>query len=93
MHHLIARALMIRVQDAVHDRVAHVHVRRRHIDLGAQHARPVGEFAVLHALEQIEIFLNRSVAVRAFFAGLGQRAAILADLVRAQIIDIGFAVS
>ena len=36
---LVAGAVMLGVQDAVHDRVAHVEVRVRHVDLGAQRAR------------------------------------------------------
>ena len=50
---LVAGAMMLGVQDAVHHRVAHVEVRRRHVDLGAQRARAVGKLARLHALEQV----------------------------------------
>ena len=35
---LVAGAVMRGVQDAVHDRVAHVEVGRGHVDLGAEHA-------------------------------------------------------
>ena len=89
---LVAGAVMVGVQDAVHDRIAQVEVGRGHVDFGAQHARAVGEFALAHALEEVEIFFDGAVAVRAFFAGLGERAAILADFVGAQIVDVGLAV-
>jgi hypothetical protein len=78
---LVAGARMLGVEDPVHRRVAQVDVRRGHVDLGAQHARAVGELAGAHPLEQIEVLLDRPVAVRAVLAGLGQRAAMLADLV------------
>ena len=64
---------------------------RRHVDLGAQHARAVGKFAGPHAAEQIEIFLDRAVAERAVLARLGQRAAVGAHLVLRLIVDIGLA--
>ena len=83
--------MMLGVQDAVHDRIAHVEVRRRHVDLGAQRARAVGKFAGLHALEQIEIFFDGAVAIGAVLAGLGQRAAVFANLLGRQIADIGLA--
>ena len=79
------------VNDAIHHRVAHVDVAGGHIDLGAQRARAVGELAVLHALEQIEILFHRSVAPRAFLAGFGQRAARGADFFGRLIVDVGFA--
>ncbi len=79
------------MQDAIHHRIAHVQVRRRHVDLGAQRARAVGKFARAHALEQVEVLFDRAIAIRAVFARLGQRAAILAHLFGAQIVDIRFA--
>ena len=79
----VAGARMRRMDDAVEHRVAQIDVARRHVDLGAQHARAVGEFAGLHAGEQIEVFLNRAVAERARLARLGQRAAVGPHLVLA----------
>ena len=88
-----AGAVMLGVQNAVHDRVAHVEVGRRHIDLGAQHTRAIGEFSFAHTLEEVEVLVDGAVAIRALIAGLGERTAMLANLVGAQIVDIGFAVS
>ena len=53
-----AGARMRRVQDAIEHRIAQVDVARRHVDLGAQHARAVRKFAGAHAAEQIEVFLD-----------------------------------
>ena len=86
-----AGARMRRVQDAVQHRIAQVDVARRHVDLGAQHARAVRKFAGAHAAEQIEVFLHRAVAERAVLARLGQRAAAGAHLVLRLVVDIGLA--
>ena len=45
-------------------------------------ARAVGELAGAHAREQVQVLLDGAVAVGAVLARLGQRAAVLADLVR-----------
>ncbi len=87
----VAGARMRRVQDPVQHRVAQVDVRRGHVDPGAQHARAVGELAAAHPLEEVEVLLDRAVAPRAVPAGLGQRAAVLADLVGREVVDVGLA--
>ena len=87
----VAGAVMVRAPDAVEHRIAHVDVRRRHVDLGAQHVRAVLELAGAHAREEVEVLLDRPVAVRALAAGLGQRAAVLADLLGAEAVDVGLA--
>ena len=46
---LVAGAVMVGVEDAVHHRVAQVEVGRGHVDLGAQRAGAVGELAGPHA--------------------------------------------
>ena len=84
-----ARPRMLGVEDAVQHRVAQVDVGRGHVDPGPQHARPVGELAGAHALEQVEALRRRPAAPRTLAAGLGERAAVLADLVGAQVVDVG----
>ena len=86
-----AGARMLGVEDAIHHRIAQIDIARRHVDLGAQHARAVGKFAGPHAAEQIEILLDGAVAERAVLARLGQGAAGRAHLIGALIVDIGFA--
>ena len=76
----VAGAVVLRVQDAVEHRVAQVDVGRRHVDLRAQDARAVRELAGAHAREQVEVLVDRPVAARARPARLGERAAVLADL-------------
>jgi hypothetical protein len=53
--------------------------------------RAVRELAGPHPREQIEVLLDRSIAVRAVPARLGQRAAIGANLVGAEAVDVRLA--
>ena len=62
-----------------------------HVDPRAQHARAVGELAGAHAREEVEALLRRPVAPRALAAGLGERAAVLADLVGGEVVHVGLA--
>ena len=87
----VAGAVVCGVQDAIHDRVAQVEVGRGHVDLGPQRARAVGKLAFAHAVEQVEVFRGIAIAVRAVPAVRGERAAVLADLVRRQVADVRFA--
>ena len=82
---------MLGVEDAVHDRVAQVEVGRGHVDFGAQHAGAIGKLALAHALKQVEILLDAAVAVRTVLAGLGEGAAMLANLLGGEVIDVGLA--
>ncbi len=59
--------------------------------LRAQHARAVGELAGAHAREEVEVLLDRPVPPRTLAAGLGERAAVLADLVGGEVVDVGLA--
>ena len=78
-------------ENAVHHRIAHVQVGRRHIDFGAQHARAVGKFTRLHPFEQVQVFLDASIAVRARFPGFRQGAPVLTNLIGRLIVHIRFA--
>ena len=84
----IAGPVVRGMADPVQRRVAHVEVRRRHVDPGAQHVRAVGEFVRPHPREQIEVLRDRSIAIRAVLSRFGQRAAIRADLFGAQAVDV-----
>ncbi len=88
---LVAGARVVSVQDAVEHRVAQIDVARSHVDLGTQHAGAVRELAGLHAAEQVEVLLHRTVTERRVLAGLGQRAAGQPYLLLRLIIDIGIA--
>lgn len=53
--------------------------------------RAIGEFTFAHALEQLEVFLDRPLAVGARFARLADRATHLAYLGFGRTVDVGFA--
>ena len=91
MHHASPVRGCVGVDDPVEDGVAQVDVRRGHVDPGAQDAGAVRELAAPHPLEQVEALLDGPVAPRAVPAGLGQRAAVLADLVGREVVDVGVA--
>ena len=87
----VARPRVRGVEDPVQDRVAQVDVARRHVDPRAQVARAVGELASTHPREEVEALLDGPVAPGARSARLGQRAAVLADLVGGQVVHVGLA--
>ena len=80
---------MVGVADAVDRRVAHVDVRRRHVDAGAEHLAAVREFAGAHALEEVQVLLDRALASGRLLAGLGQGAAVFLELVLGELADVG----
>src|SRR6516165_9985092 len=86
-----AGARVTGVQDAIEDRIAQVDIARRHVDLGAQDARPIGKLARAHAPEQVEIFRNRTLAPWAVLSRFRQSPARGANFLRRLIVNIGFA--
>ena len=88
---LIAGAVMGGPADAVDRGVAHIEVGRCHINLGPQHMGAVGKLSGAHPAEQVQVFRRRALAVRAFPAGFGQGAAIVADFLGGKAVHIGFA--
>ena len=87
----VAGAVVRGIADAVDHRIAHVHVRRRHVDLGPQHVLAVFEFTRFHALEQVEALLHRAIAPGAFAPRLGQGPAVGANVIGGELFHIGFA--
>ena len=90
---LVAGPVVFGMADAVQRGVTHDHVGRGHVDLGAEHMLPVGELAVAHPVEQIEVFLDGTVPVWAFRARLRQRAPAGADFLGALAVHIRLAVT
>ncbi|EFQ62581.1 hypothetical protein PFWH6_3658 [Pseudomonas fluorescens WH6] len=88
---LVTGLVVVGMADAVHDRVAQVHVRRGHVDLGAQHAGAVRELTGAHAGEPIEVLLHRAVTERAVLARFGEGATVFLGLFGAQVVDVGLA--
>ena len=66
-------------------------LRRGHVDLRPQRLGAVGELPRPHAAEQVQVLVDRAIAERRRPAGLGQRAAVLADLIAGEVVDIGLA--
>ena len=84
----LARPVMRHLADPVHRGIAQVEVRRGHVDLGAQHARAVGELPRPHPREEVEVLLDGPVPPRAHAARLGERAAGGAHLLGALVVDV-----
>ena len=87
---LVARAVMFLVKNSVEDRVTHVEIGMRHVNLGPEHFFSVAELAIPHPLEKCEAFLGRAVAERAVGSRLLKIAATLANFIGVLIVDIGF---
>ena len=86
---LVAGALVVQVADPIHRRIAQVEVGVRHVDLGAQHLRAVGELTGFHAAEQVEVVFDRTVAERAVGARGMRRATALGHLFGGLVVDVG----
>ncbi len=55
---LVTGAMMGCVPNTVQHRIAQPDIGRVHVNLRAQCARPIGEFARFHSRKQVEIFLD-----------------------------------
>ena len=65
----VARPVVGREFDAVHQRVPHVHVGVGHVNLGPEHHAPFRVLALAHFLEQGQILLHRAVTKRTRLPG------------------------
>ena len=88
---LVARAEMRNFLDPIQRGVPHVDVARSHVDLGPQHPGAFFELSVTHALKQVKIVGDSTRAIRAILAGFGESAAVFANLVWRQVINVGLA--
>src|SRR3989344_4019249 len=88
---LVTGLVVMGMADAVHDRVAQVHVRRGHVDLGTQYTGTVCELTGAHAGEPVQVLFHRTVAERAVLARFGQRATVFLGLFRGEVVDVGLA--
>ena len=84
----VAHTVMVHAFSTIHHWVAHIHVRMRHIDLGAQYFLTIGKLARTHAFEEIYILCDRTLAKRASTARLGNRATVVTHLVKRKLLDI-----
>ena len=74
----VAGVVVIGAADTVDDGVAHIDVAGCHVDFQTQGFAAIGELAVFHAREQVEVLFDTAVAVRAVFACFSQRTAVFA---------------
>ena len=88
---LIPGIVMGNVRDTVKDRIPHIDIRRRHIDLCAQRVSSVLVFPLFHLLKEAQVLFHRTLPVRIILARLGQRPAVLAHLLRRKLRNIRFA--
>ena len=66
----VARAMVWFIADAVHHRVAQLHVFVLHIDLRSEDSSALVRFPVSHLAKEFEVVFNRTRPKRAFDAGL-----------------------
>jgi hypothetical protein len=89
---VVARAVVVRMADAVQGRVAVGHVRRGHRvlrHLRAQDVLAVLVLAGLHVAEQLQRFLDRAIAERRIGARRAEVAAVLRHVFGALAVDVG----
>ena len=84
-----ARLVMLDLADAVHQRITHLHVLVRHVDLGTERVGAVLEFTGAHAAEQIKVLFDAAIAERGVLARFGEGTAGGGDLLGALIVDVG----
>ena len=89
---LVARVRMRCVADAVDDRVAHIDVGRCHINLCSKHLFAVGKLAVLHTLEEVEVFFNTAVSKWAFLPRHAETSARAAYFISGEVANVRLAV-
>ena len=83
---LVAGAVMRVFYDAIHDRIAEVHVGRRHVDARTEHTTSLLKLSRVHSLEKVKILFRRTAAVRAVGTGCGGCAFLCGDLLGSLII-------
>ncbi|CCZ70572.1 uncharacterized protein BN759_02712 [Bacteroides sp. CAG:702] len=84
----VTRAVVRSLHHTVDNRVAEVHVRACHVNLGTEHHLAFLYLAGVHLLEQVEAFFHGAVAVRAFRSRLGRRTFLSRYLFRGLFVHI-----
>ena len=86
-----ARPVMRNPSNPVERRIAHIDVRRGHVDFGTEHVRPFFAVAGTHSRKQVKIFFHKSRSIRALLARLRQGPPVVSNLVRGQTVHVGLA--
>ncbi len=84
----VAGTVVMLSLDPVHDRIAEVLVGRLHVDLRAEDMGAVGEFAVPHPAEEVQVLRDRALAVGADAAGGVEASAAFANLFDCLAVDV-----
>ena len=87
----ITCSVVSHMSNTIDNRVAHIHVRRCHIDLGTKHFLSVCIFAFFHLFKKLQVLFYASVSVWTFFTRLCKSSTIFTDLICCQVTYIGFA--
>ena len=77
--------------DTIHDRVTEVHVRIGHVDLGTEHHLAILYLATLHSLEETQVLLDWTVAVRRSYTRFGRRTFLFGYLLGGLLVHISLA--
>src|SRR5690554_1455163 len=80
--------MMRGVADAIKQWVTYVHIEVYKVYNGAHYVRTVLEFAGAHASKEVEVVFDRAGAIGAGGSRLAQGAAVVADLLEREAIDI-----
>ena len=88
----ITSVMMLLMTDTINDRVAHMQIRRGHVNLGAQRFFPLGKFTGLHPFKEFEVLLRGTTATGAFLARLLRHPAIVLPFFRLKLTNISLAV-
>ena len=85
---LVASAVVWVVYNAIDDRVAEVHIRACHINLGTKHHSTLLNLAICHLHKEVEVLLNRAVAVWALCTRLCRSTLLCSNLLGCLLINI-----
>lgn len=90
---LVARSVVMGVQNAIENRVSKIEIGAAHIYLRSQNSLAFVERSVSHLLKEIEILFKGPIAVGRILARLDERAAIGSHFFWRKVVDIGEASS
>ena len=84
-------AMMRGMDDAIHDRIAEMHIGVGHIEFGTEHHRAFHGFGGIHLVEEFQVLLDGTVAIGRRRSGCCRRTLLLCDFFRGLLVDIGIA--
>ena len=84
---LLLLPVVMGVVNPVDYRITHIEIAAGQINFGAKRHTAIGELSRLHPGEQIEVFFDRTIAIRTY-CRMGQITAIFPHLIRAELADV-----